>query len=428
VAKEQKNGGKQQIFAEKKRIHMQTINPGPPRRLAILGSTGSIGRQTLDVVRAFPEAFQVVVLAARNNVDLLLEQVHEFQPALVVCTADDQETCRRVRDSLPDVLCSPDGLLAAATHPDIDIVVVALSGVGGVKPTLAALVAGKQVALANKETMVLAGHLVAEATRGQEARVLPVDSEHSAIWQCLRGEHQAEVRRLLLTASGGPFRRASYEEMSRVRVEQALAHPTWDMGPKITIDSATLMNKGLEVIEAHWLFAIPYEKIEVVVHPQSIIHSMVEFVDNSIKMQASLPSMHLPIQDALSYPHRFNRAGTSLERELRWSQIGHLDFEEVDRERFPGLGLAYEAGRQGGTAPAVLTGADEQAVALFLQGKLRLTEIVALVEKVLFRHRVLANPNVETVIEACAWAQEEVLRLCNQPSGTCKKASTGVSV
>lgn len=392
---------------------MQNGEPGQRRRLAILGSTGSIGRQTLDVVRAFPDAFQVVALAARSNIALLLEQVREFRPAFVVCTANDRETLRQVRAWLPDVVCSEDGLLAAATYPDSDTVVVAMAGVGGVKPTLAALSAGKHVALANKETMVLAGHLVTAAARARELPILPIDSEHSAIWQCLRGEKPAEVRRLLLTASGGPFRRASYEEMSEIRVEQALAHPTWEMGRKITVDSATLMNKGLEVIEAHWLFDMPYHKLEVVIHPQSIIHSMVEFVDDSIKLQASLPSMHLPIQDALSYPLRLDRAGTALAHELRWPQIARLDFEEVDFSRFPCLNLAYEAGRLGGTAPAVLAGADEQAVALFLQGKVRLTEIAPLVETILSRHTVLADPDVETVIDACAWAQDEVLRVCN---------------
>ena len=387
------------------------------RRLAIIGSTGSIGRQTLDVVRAFPEAFQVVALAAKNSLELLLDQAHEFHPTLVVCSNTNQDTQRRARELLPSVLCSPEGLLAAATRPDVDMVVVAMAGLEGVQPTLAALVAGKQVALANKETMVLAGHLVTAATAGRSDAVLPVDSEHSAIWQCLRGEQKAEVRRLLLTASGGPFRQASYEKMSKVSVEQALTHPTWEMGPKITIDSATLMNKGLEVIEAHWLFGIPYNQIEVVIHPQSIIHSMVEFVDNSIKMQASLPSMHLPIQDALSYPYRLNRAGTSLSRELSWPKVARLDFEEVDHTRFPCLRLAFEAGRMGGTAPAVLTGADEQAVALFLQGKIRLIEIASIVEKVLSRHTVRANPDLPTILEASAWAQDEVARLCKVAGG-----------
>jgi 1-deoxy-D-xylulose-5-phosphate reductoisomerase len=390
---------------------MQNVDPCKRRRIAILGSTGSIGRQTLDVVRAFPDAFQVVALAARSNITLLAEQAQEFQPAFVVCTSSDQTTCRRVSELLPSAICESDGLLMLATHPEVDIVVVAMSGVIGVRPTLAAILAGKQIALANKETVVMAGHLVMSAARHMAVDILPVDSEHSAIWQCLRGEQSSEVRRLLLTASGGPFRRASYEEMSKVTAEQALAHPTWEMGPKITIDSSTLMNKGLEVIEAHWLFDIPYEKIEVIVHPQSIIHSMVEFVDNSIKLQASLPSMHLPIQDALSHPLRLDRAGTPLMRELRWSQVAHLDFETADYERFPCLRLAFAAGRRGGTAPAVLVGADEQAVALFLQGKLHLTQIASTIEEVLSRHSVVENPSVETVLEAAAWAQEEVLRL-----------------
>lgn len=385
--------------------------PERRRRIAILGSTGSIGRQTLDVVRSFPEAFEVVALVARQNVQLLAEQVREFQPAFAACTSTDHATRRHLREIVPLAFCGQDALLVAATHPDVDVVVAAMSGIGGVRPILAAIAAGKQIALANKETLVMAGHLVMAAARSAKVSILPVDSEHSAIWQCLRGEAHSEVRRLLLTASGGPFRHASTEEMAHVTVTQALAHPTWEMGPKITIDSSTLMNKGLEVIEAHWLFDIPYEQIEVVVHPQSIIHSMVEFVDNSIKLQASLPSMHLPIQDALSYPHRLDRVGTALTRELRWSQVAHLDFAEADLTRFPCLRLAFEAGRCGGTAPTVLASADEQAVALFLQGKLRLTEIASTIETVLSRHTVVPEPNLVTVLEASEWAQDEVLRL-----------------
>lgn len=390
--------------------------PETRRRIAILGSTGSIGRQTLDVVRSFPDAFEVVALVARQNVQLLAEQVSEFQPSFAACTSTDHTTRRQLRDILPMAFCGQDALLVAATHPGVDVVVAAMSGIGGVRPILAAIAAGKQIALANKETLVMAGHLVMGAARNAKVNILPVDSEHSAIWQCLRGEEHSEVRRLLLTASGGPFRYASTEEMAQVTVTQALAHPTWEMGPKITIDSSTLMNKGLEVIEAHWLFDIPYEQIEVVVHPQSIIHSMVEFVDNSIKLQASLPSMHLPIQDALSYPHRLDRAGTPLTRELRWSQVAHLDFAEADLTRFPCLRLAFEAGKCGGTAPTVLAGADEQAVALFLQGKLRLTEIASTIETVLSRHTVVPEPGLVTVLEASEWAQDEVLRLHGSPS------------
>jgi 1-deoxy-D-xylulose-5-phosphate reductoisomerase len=379
------------------------------RRIAILGSTGSIGRQTLDVVRAFPQHFQVVALAARGNVELLAEQVREFAPSLVAYTADEPEVRARAAELLPDALHGVEGLTAVATQPDAATLVAATSGLIALGPTLAAIRAGKTIALANKETLVMAGHLVTAEAERHGVSILPVDSEHSAIWQCLRGEHTSEVRRLLITASGGPFRTMPAAEMERVTVEQALAHPTWRMGPKITIDSATLMNKGLEVIEAHWLFGMPYERIQVVVQPQSIIHSMVEFVDDSIKMQGSLPSMHLPIQDALSYPDRLDRGDTPLARPLSWAQIGRLDFEDVDMERFPCLRLAYEAGQRGGTAPAVLVGADEQAVALFLQNRIRLPQIAQIIEDLLRAHAVVDDPDLESVLAACAWAQEQVL-------------------
>jgi 1-deoxy-D-xylulose-5-phosphate reductoisomerase len=270
------------------------------RGIAVLGSTGSIGRQTLDVVRAYPDRFRVVALGARGNIALLAEQAREFAPEIVAYTSDDPATQAQAADLLPHALHGAAGLTAAATHPAVQTLVAATSGLIGLRPTLAAIRAGKTIALANKETLVMAGHLVMAEARDAGVDILPVDSEHSALWQSLRGEHTAEVRRLLITASGGPLRKATREEMRAVTVEQALAHPTWRMGQKITIDSATLMNKGLEVIEAHWLFDMPYDQIEVVVHPQSIIHSMVEFVDDSIKMQASLPTMHQPRQDALS--------------------------------------------------------------------------------------------------------------------------------
>src|SRR5229473_2384716 len=321
-----------------------------PRRIALLGSTGSVGQQTLDIVRAFPEHFRIVALAARSNVTLLAEQAQEFHPSLVACFAD----IPAVEAALPHVVLGEEGLLAVATHPDADIVVAATSGLMGLGPTLAAIKAGKTIALANKETLVMAGHLVTQEADRARVSILPVDSEHSAIWQCLRGEQLTEVKRLLLTASGGPFRRATLEQIRTVTVEQALAHPTWRMGPKITIDSATLMNKGLEVLEARWLFNIPYERIEVVVHPESIIHSMVEFRDGSLKMQASLPSMHLPILDALSYPDRLNTMGTGLVRELRWPDVARLNFEALDMARFPCFHLALEAARRGGTYPCVL--------------------------------------------------------------------------
>ncbi|MBF6590655.1 MAG: 1-deoxy-D-xylulose-5-phosphate reductoisomerase [Ktedonobacterales bacterium] len=389
-----------------------------PRRLAVLGSTGSIGRQTLDVVRAYPDHFVVVALAARGNVALLAEQAREFSPQLVAVTGQDDETRRQVAALLPGALAGIEGLIAAATHADVDIVVAATSGLIGLRPTLAAIAAGKTIALANKETLVMAGHLVTAAARRAGVEIRPVDSEHNAIWQCLRGERSSSVRRLLITASGGPLRSLSLERMRDVTPEQALAHPTWRMGPKVTIDSATLMNKGLEVIEAHWLFDLPFEKIAVVVQPQSIIHSMVEFVDDSIKAQASLPSMHLPIQDALSFPERLERAGTALARPLRWAEVAHLEFADVDQERFPCLRLAYAAGRRGGTAPAVLVGADERAVPLFLAGTIRLTEIAEVLEQVLATHAFVAEPDLDQVVAAGAWARDEVSRLCGQPVET----------
>ena len=376
-----------------------------PRRIALLGSTGSIGQQTLDIVRCFPDHFQVLALAARSNVDLLARQAQEFRPAFVACFAGTPEIEQAARAALPDVLIGEQGLLAVATHPDVDLVVAATSGLVGLRPTLAAIHAGKSIALANKETLVMAGHLVMQAAREQDVSMLPVDSEHSAIWQCLRGENAGEVRRLILTASGGPFRKATPEEVRAVTVEQALAHPTWHMGPKITIDSATLMNKGLEVIEAHWLFDVPYERIEVVVHPESIIHSMVEFVDGSIKMQASLPSMHLPIQHALSYPARLDTAGTGLVHELRWPEVARLNFENLDVERFPCFKLARQAAQYGGTYPSVLVGADEEAVALFRAGQLSFPGIAQLIEAVLERHQPVATPDIPVILESAAWAR-----------------------
>jgi 1-deoxy-D-xylulose-5-phosphate reductoisomerase len=376
-----------------------------PRRIALLGSTGSIGRQTLDVVRCFPEHFRVVALAARSNVEMLAKQAQEFGPSLVACFADTPDVERTARAALPDVVLGEQGLLAVATHADADIVVAATSGLVGLGPTLAAISAGKTIALANKETLVMAGHLVMREVQRAGVSILPVDSEHSAIWQSLQGERTVEIRRLLITASGGPFRRTPIEQLREVTVEQALAHPTWRMGPKITIDSATLMNKGLEVLEAHWLFDMPYDRIDVVVHPESIIHSMVEYIDGSIKMQASLPNMHLPILYALSYPERLDTAATGLVRELDWATVARLNFEALDVGRFPCFRLALEAARRGGTYPCVLVGADEEAAALFLDGKIGLLDIARIIEAVLERHRSIDEPDVPTILEACAWAR-----------------------
>lgn len=388
-----------------------------PRRIALLGSTGSIGQQTLDVIRCFPDHFRVVALAARQNVELLASQAREFNVPVTACFAESPEIAQSARAALPGVLLGEQGLLDVATLPEVDIVVAATSGLVGLNPTLAAIRAGKAIALANKETLVMGGHLVMEEVRRAGISILPVDSEHSALWQCLRGEEISTVRRLIVTASGGPFRRSTLEEISHVTVEQALAHPTWRMGPKITIDSATLMNKGLEVIEAHWLFDIPYEKIEVVVQPESVIHSMVEFVDGSLKMQASLPTMHLPILTAIGYPARLDTSGTGLMRELRWPDVVRLNFEDLDVARFPCFRLAREAARRGDTYPSVLVGVDEEAVALFLAGKIGLMDIATLIETILEEHRPVTNPDVPAILEACAWARQRARVLYEQNYG-----------
>ncbi len=382
-----------------------------PKRIALLGSTGSIGQQTLDVVRRFPDHFRIVALAARSNVSLLAQQVHEFRPAIVTCFADTPEVEAKAHQLLPEAVLGEQGLLAVATHADADIVVAATSGLVGLKPALAAIGAGKTIALANKETLVMAGHIVTQAAQRAGVPIYPIDSEHSAIWQSLRGEEKHDIHRLLLTASGGPFRSTPVQELQAVTVNQALAHPTWHMGPKITIDSATLMNKGLEVIESRWLFDVPYERIDVVVHPESIIHSMVEFVDGSVKMQASLPSMHLPIMNALAYPARLDAAETGFIRELNWARVASLHFEALDIARFPCFRLAIEAGKRGGTYPSALVGADEEAVELFLAGKIKFLEIAELIESVLERHQSIEQPGVAATLDACSWARRTVREL-----------------
>ncbi|MBA7628034.1 1-deoxy-D-xylulose 5-phosphate reductoisomerase [subsurface metagenome] len=374
------------------------------KRVAVLGSTGSIGRQTLDVIRAMPQRFRVVGLAAGKNMDLLAGQVKEFEPEFIGRPPenDDIERLKRVAGIKYDLL--PLGEIAAT--PNVDIVVIATSGQAGLAPTLAASRAGKNIALANKESLVSAGEIITSEAKKSGAWILPVDSEHSAIWQCLGGENQ-EAARIILTASGGPFRQFSFEQLAQVTVAQALRHPSWRMGKKVTIDSATLMNKGLEIIEAHWLFSMPYDRIDVLVHPQSIIHSMVEFIDGSIKAQLSCPDMRLPIQYALSYPERL--ANPQLPR-LDWSLVKNLDFELPDYDRFPCLQLAIEAGKQGGTYPAVLCAADEVAVELFLDGRIRFTDIAGLIERTLEQHQLVAKPSLEEIEAADAWGRETLLK------------------
>ena len=354
-----------------------------PRGLAILGSTGSIGTQTLEIVRLFPERFRVVALTAHANVDVLAEQARAFRPEFVVI--GDEARAAALRDALDGldtrVLVGPEGLEAASTAEGVDLVVAAIVGFAGLRPTVAAIRAGKEIALANKETLVVAGELVQRLVAAHETALLPVDSEHSALFQCLVGEPVDGVESITLTASGGPFRTRPAETFGQITRAEALAHPNWAMGAKITIDSATLMNKGLEVIEARWMFDLAPEQIGVLVHPQSVIHSLVHFRDGSVKAQLGVPDMRVPIQYALSFPERWPAPHPRLD----WSQIACLDFEEPDYERFPCLRLAFDALAAGGTAPAVLNAANEAAVALFLDEQIGFTDIPRLVEAALDR-------------------------------------------
>ncbi|HLB27814.1 MAG TPA: 1-deoxy-D-xylulose-5-phosphate reductoisomerase, partial [Dehalococcoidales bacterium] len=343
------------------------------KRLAVLGSTGSIGTQTLDVVRAFPDRFKIVALAAGQNLKLLAQQIAEFKPTFVSHNTNGEMT--RIAGANYRIL-PPE---AIANLPQVDIVVIGSPGKAGLIPALAAARAGKNIALANKESLVMAGEIITAEAKQHSARILPIDGEHSAIWQCLNGETLPPAS-LILTASGGPFRSYSKTQLEKVTPEQALNHPSWKMGKKITIDSATLMNKGLEVIEAHWLFGMPFEKIKVLIHPQSIIHSMVEFADGSVKAQLSCPDMRLPIQYALSYPERL--ANPQLPK-MDWAKLNNLTFELPDTDTFPCLKLAIEAGKRGGTYPAALCAADEAAVELFLARKIKFTGIARLVEQTL---------------------------------------------
>jgi 1-deoxy-D-xylulose-5-phosphate reductoisomerase len=372
---------------------------GNLKQVAVLGSTGSIGRQTLEVISAHPRRFRIIGLAAGKNLDLLTRQISQFKPRFV----HFQDKKSPLANDKGKFL----SLEEMASHPEVDIVVVATSGRWGLQPTLAAVRAGKRLALANKESLVMAGELITAEAKRNGAKILPVDSEHSAIWQCLEGEREKPVR-IILTASGGPFYNYSPAQLKKVTVEQALKHPSWRMGRKVTIDSATLMNKGLEVIEAHWLFDIPFDSINVLIHPQSIVHSMVEFGDGSVKAQLGCPDMRLPIQYALSYPERLPNPKLP---KLDWESIKELTFAPPDPDRFPCLRLAIEAGRKGGTYPAVLCGADEVAVELFLSQRIKFADIARLVEPVLEGHKATSHPTLEEILVADNWGREEVMRL-----------------
>jgi len=370
-----------------------------PRNLVVLGSTGSIGRQTLEVVRDLGDRVRVVGLAAATSVELLQRQAENFEVSHVALS--DAATARKWSGAGRQMLAGPEALVHLAQLPEADVIVIGTVGAAGLLPALAALRAGKLVALANKETLVMAGPLIRRELESSRGALVPIDSEHSAIWQCLQGESERSIERLVLTASGGALRSLSAEELSSVTPQQALQHPTWSMGRKITIDSATLMNKGLEVLEAQWLFDGPLDRIDLLLHQQSIVHSMVMFDDSSTKAQLGLPDMRLPIQYALSHPDRWPN---SLSR-LDLASIGTLTFGTVDLDRYPCVSLALEAGKAGGTYPAVLCAADELAVEAFLQGQIRFTDIADVIAGTIDAHNHCSDPSLDDILESDGWAR-----------------------
>ncbi len=378
------------------------------KNILILGSTGSIGVNTLNVIRQFPDRFSVTALTVNTRIDLLEPQIYEFKPSVVV--VKDEKLANELRKKLTvkcEVLSGIDGLISVAAKLDYDILLGAMVGFAGLSPTLEAIKRGKRIALANKETLVVGGELVTELCKKFNVELIPVDSEHSAIYQCLVGEDVRSVNKIILTASGGPFLHLNKQELENVTVKDALNHPTWKMGNKITIDSASMMNKGLEVIEAHWLFNLPKEKIEVVIHPQSIIHSMVEFIDGSIKAQMGLPDMKLPIQYALGYPERLE----SSNQKTNLPKINTLSFFEPDMKKFECLKLAYEVLETGGTAPCVLNAANEVAVDRFLKGDIGFTQIPSLINKTLDKIENHKSPDIETIFECDKLAREAAAQL-----------------
>ena len=370
------------------------------KRLSILGSTGSIGTSTLDVVAAYPDRFSVAALAVRENVDLLIKQIERFRPGVVAVFDEESAYALKKHDPPVEVLAGEEGLREVAVLGSADMVVSAIVGSDGLVPTLEAVKAGKDTALANKEALVMAGRIIMREAVDRGVRIIPVDSEHSAVFQCLDGRHPEEIDRIVLTASGGPFLRSSVSELRTVTPEEALRHPNWSMGRKITIDSATLMNKGLEVIEACWLFGVTLDKIEVVLHPQSIIHSMVRFIDGSMLAQMSVPDMKGPIAYALSYPERLEDVLPRLDL----TEVAKMTFEAPDREKYPALELTFEALKSGGTMPCVLNAANEAAVEAFLDEKISFTEITDVVKETMARHEVLDGEEIAEVLHASEWA------------------------
>ena len=374
--------------------------------LSILGSTGSIGRNALKIVAMFPERFAVKALAAKNNTELLARQIEQFEPEIAV-VFDEQCACE-LKSKLPgtggvEVLYGKDGYIAAATHDAVDMVLTAVVGAAGLMPTLAAIEAGKNIALANNETLVMAGDIVIKRAVAKGVRILPVDSEHSAIFQCIAGNRKEDLDRIILTASGGPFLKRPANEFMEIEPEEALNHPTWQMGKKVTIDSATLMNKGLEVIEAICLFGVPHDRIEVLIHPQSVIHSMVSYKDGAVMAQLGIPDMKGAIAYAMSYPQRL-----ALQQSLPdFARMGALTFEPPDLEKFPCLALAYQAGKTGETLPAVLNAANEIAVQAFLKHRISFVKIPEIIRETMERHTVVKDPSLDDILEADRWAREQ---------------------
>jgi len=377
------------------------------KKVVILGSTGSIGKSALQVINDFKDRFEIFGLSAHKNLELFRCQIKEYKPKVVVLTQED--TYEKAKKEFPDnkikIYFGADGINKMVSFPEVDMVINAIVGSAGLLPSFATLQAGKTLTLANKESLVMAGELLTGLARKKSQEILPVDSEHSAIKQCLLSGKKSEVKKLILTASGGPFYLSKRKDFSKVTIKQALSHPTWEMGKKITIDSATLMNKGLEVIEAHWLFEIPASQIKVIIHPQSVIHSMVEFVDGTIVAQMSNPDMKMPLQYALLYPERIKTNNSFLD----FTRVKNLTLLEPDLRRFPGLKLCYFALELGGTAPCVLNAANEVAVDSFLNRKLSFDKIPLLVRKVLSWHKVKQNPSLKEILEADRWARKESL-------------------
>ena len=370
------------------------------KKIAILGSTGSIGTQTLEIVRNNAD-LSVVALAAGRNVELMEKQIREFAPKLAVMRSKEaaEDLRARIKDTDVKVACGMEGLIEAATLPEAEVLVTAIVGMIGIRPTIAAINAGKTIALANKETLVCAGHIIMPLIKEKKVPLLPVDSEHSAIFQSLQGQPKERLAKILLTASGGPFRGKKREELVNIRPEDALKHPNWSMGRKITIDSSTLVNKGLEVMEAHWLFDTPYDKIQVVVQPQSVIHSMVEYEDGGIMAQLGTADMKLPIQYALFYPDRRFLPG----KRLDFYELSGITFEKPDTDTFRGLLLGYRAGETGGSMPTVYNAANEMAVSLFLDGKIGYLKITELIEECMEAHKLIVNPSVEEILQTEQW-------------------------